>query len=58
MNWREQEDVFDQIEEAAERGYVNGQKNVKGDIRALLVRLRSGNISKESFITRVDELTQ
>lgn len=50
--------AFDMAEEAASRAYQKGQSDLKGEIRGLLIRLRSGNITQESFVERVDEKTK
>jgi hypothetical protein len=58
MSWREQEDIFDQIDAASRRGYENGLKEVKGEIRALLIAYRALKLTSEQFILKIDELTK
>jgi hypothetical protein len=48
--------AFDMAEEAAGRGYDNGVRSVQGELNALLIGLRAGEVDFEAFVARIHEI--
>jgi hypothetical protein len=56
MSWREQEDLFDQINAAAERGARHGRSELKGEMYGYLIALRAGILSPQQFIEKIEHV--